>query len=457
MTSSIRTLNPTTGITEKEFQSHTPTELNLKIELAHHAFKKWRLTSFEDRKQVIKSVANELRLQKEELARLITIEMGKPIKESRIEIDYTARIFDYYADYAEDFLKPTAYTSEKGEAFIVSDPIGVLLGIMPWNFPFSQIVRFAAPNLMAGNTILLKTASNIPQCAQAFEDLFTKVNAPKGIYQNLFISGGETSALVENSLIKGVSLTGSDAAGASIAKVAGANIKKTVLELGGTDPMIVLDDADLEKVMGGTINGRLRNAGQACTSSKRILVQEGIYDTYLEKITAHIKQLKVGNPLNEDTDMGPISSASALQNLLGQVEDSVSKGATLITGGHQIDTAGFFMEPTILTDLKPGMKAYDEEVFGPVICLIKVKTIEEAIEIANDTAYGLGASIYSENVSLAQEIARSIESGMVYINKQVSSSPDLPFGGTKRSGYGRELSKEGISEFINKKLILTSI
>lgn len=457
MTSSIRTLNPTTGITEKEFQSHTPTELNLKIELAHHAFKKWRLTSFEDRKQVIKSVANELRLQKEELARLITIEMGKPIKESRIEIDYTTRIFDYYADYAEDFLKPTAYTSEKGEAFIVSDPIGVLLGIMPWNFPFSQIVRFAAPNLMAGNTILLKTASNIPQCAQAFEDLFTKVNAPKGIYQNLFISGGETSALVENSLIKGVSLTGSDAAGASIAKVAGANIKKTVLELGGTDPMIVLDDADLEKVMGGTINGRLRNAGQACTSSKRILVQEGIYDTYLEKITAHIKQLKVGNPLNEDTDMGPISSASALQNLLGQVKDSISKGATLITGGHQIDTAGFFMEPTILTDLKPGMKAYDEEVFGPVICLIKVKTIEEAIEIANDTAYGLGASIYSENVSLAQEIARSIESGMVYINKQVSSSPDLPFGGTKRSGYGRELSKEGISEFINKKLILTSI
>ena len=457
MTSSIRTLNPTTGITEKEFQPHTPTELNLKIELAHHAFKKWRLASFEDRKQVIKSIANELRIQKEELARLITIEMGKPIKESRIEIDYTARIFDYYADYAEDFLKPTAYTSEKGEAYIVSDPIGVLLGVMPWNFPFSQIVRFAAPNLMAGNTILLKTASNIPQCAQAFEDLFTKVNAPKGIYQNLFISGGETSALVEHNLIKGVSLTGSDAAGASIARVAGANIKKTVLELGGTDPMIVLNDADLDKVMGGTINGRLRNAGQACTSSKRILVQEGIYDNYLEKITAHIKQIKVGNPLDEDTDMGPVSSASALQKLLNQVEDSVSKGATLITGGHQIDTAGFFMEPTILTDLKPGMKAYDEEVFGPVVCIIKVKTIEEAIEIANDTAYGLGASIYSENVSLAQEIARCIESGMVYINKQVSSSPDLPFGGTKRSGYGRELSKEGISEFINKKLILTSI
>ena len=457
MTSSIRTINPTTGKTEKEFQPHTSAELNQKIELANEAYQSWRSISFDARKKIIKAVAAEMRLQKEELARLITIEMGKPIKESRIEIDYTARIFDYYADHAEEFLKPTAYLSEKGDAYIVSDPIGVLLGVMPWNFPFSQIVRFAAPNLMAGNTILLKTASNIPQCAQAFEDLFTKVNAPQGIYQNLFINGKDTSALVENKHIKGVSLTGSDAAGASIAKVAGANIKKTVLELGGTDPMIVLDDADLEKVMGGTINGRLRNAGQACTSSKRIIVQEEIYNSYIEKVTAYVKQLKVGNPLEEDTDMGPVSSASALQYLLTQVEDSVSKGASLLAGGHQIGTEGFFMAPTILTDLKPGMKAYDEEVFGPVICIIKVKTIEEAIEIANDTAYGLGASIYSENISLAQEIARSIESGMVYINKQVSSSPDLPFGGTKRSGYGRELSKEGISEFINKKLILTSI
>ncbi len=456
MTSSIRTLNPTTGKIEKEFQQHTPTEINQKIELAEKTYQSWRFESFENRKQIIKAVANELRLQREELAKLITTEMGKPIRESRIEIDYTARIFDFYADNAEQFLQPVAYESEKGDALIVSDPIGVLLGVMPWNFPFSQIVRFAAPNLMAGNTILLKTASNIPQCAQAFEDLFTKVNAPKGIYQNLFISGKETSDLVKNDKIKGVSLTGSDAAGSSIAKIAGENIKKSVLELGGTDPMIILNDADLEKVMNGTINGRLRNAGQACTSSKRIIVQEDIYDTYLAKVTAYVEQLKVGNPMLEETDMGPISSLTALQNLLNQIQSSVEQGATLITGGYQIGNEGSFLAPTILTDLKPGMKAYHEEVFGPVICLIKVKTAEEAIAIANDTAYGLGASIYTENVALAQQIARQIESGMVYINKQVSSSPDLPFGGTKRSGYGRELSKEGISEFINKKLILTS-
>jgi len=457
MASSIRTLNPTTGKIEKEFQPHTSIEINQKIDLADNTFKTWRYESFENRKQIIKAVANEMRVQQEKLARLITVEMGKPIRESRIEIEYCARIFDYYADNAESFLQPRSYLSEKGDALIVPDPIGIILGVMPWNFPFSQITRFAAPNLMAGNTILLKTASNIPQCAQAFEDLFTTVNAPKGIYQNLFLNGKDTSALVTNSKIKGVSLTGSDTAGSSIAKVAGEHIKKSVLELGGTDPMIVLNDADLDKVIAGTINGRLRNAGQACTSSKRIIVQENIYNKYLSKITEYLKNLKVGNPLDENTDMGPVSSNSALNTLLDQINDSIEKGAKLITGGKQIGTEGSFLAPTILTDLKPGMRAYDEEVFGPVLCFIKVKTIDEAITIANDTAYGLGASIYTETTPLAQEIARKIESGMVYINKQVSSSPELPFGGTKKSGYGRELSKAGILEFVNEKLILTSL
>jgi len=456
MASSIRTLNPATGKIEKEFQPHTSAEINLKLKKADDLYKTWRFESFENRKAIVKAVAAEMRLQKEHLAKLITTEMGKPIRESRIEIDYSANILDYYADNAQDFLQPTALTTQKGDAIVVSEAVGVLLGVMPWNFPFSQIARFAAPNIMAGNPIVLKTASNIPQCAQAFEDLFTKVEAPEGLYQNLFLSGKDTSVLVEDARIKGVSLTGSDAAGASIAKVAGEHIKKSVLELGGTDPMLVLNDADLEKVMAGTINGRLRNAGQACTSSKRIIVQEGIYDAYLEKITAHVNQLKVGNPMEEDTDMGPVSSETALKTLLDQVQSSVEKGATLVTGGHSLERDGSFMAPTILTDLKPGMKAYDEEVFGPVVCIIKVKTIEEAIEIANDTIYGLGASIYTENIDLAQDLARRIDSGMVYINKQVSSSPELPFGGTKRSGYGRELSKAGILEFVNKKLILTS-
>lgn len=456
MTSSIRTLNPATGKIEKEFQPYTTEQINNAIQRADDLYKTWRFESFENRKQIVKAAAAEMRAQKEHLATLITTEMGKPLRESRIEIDYSANILDYYADHAEEFLKPDTLVTEKGDALIFSEPIGTLLGVMPWNFPFSQIARFAAPNIMAGNTILLKTASNIPQCGEAFEAIFEKVGAPKGLYTNLFISGKETSALVGDNRIKGVSLTGSDAAGASIAKVAGENIKKSVLELGGTDPMIVLNDADLEKVMSGTINGRLRNAGQACTSSKRIIVQEDIYDAYLAKVKTYVENMKVGNPLEDDTDMGPVSSAPALETLLDQVNKSIENGAELVIGGKQIGTEGSFMEPTILADLKPGMKAYDEEVFGPVICLIKVKSVEEALTIANDTIYGLGASIYTENIELAHDMARKIDSGMVYINKQVSSSPELPFGGTKRSGYGRELSKAGILEFLNRKLILTS-
>ena len=456
MASSIRTLNPATGKIEKEFQPHTSQQIDQYIQQAENTFKIWRKETFENRKKLLKSVAQKMRQQKEHLATLITTEMGKPLRESRIEVDYSANIFDYYADNAEEFLKPETLNTEKGEAVVISEPLGVILGVMPWNFPFSQIARFAAPNIMAGNTILLKTASNIPQCGEAFEELFNTSNAIAGIYKNLLISGKETSALVEDARIHGVSLTGSEAAGASIAKIAGENIKKSVLELGGTDPMIVLEDANLDKVMAGTINGRLRNAGQACTSSKRIIVQENIYDQYLSSLTDYVKNMKVGNPMEEDTDMGPVSSESALNTLLEQVNQSVENGAKLILGGHQIGTEGSFMAPTILTDLKPGMKAYDEEVFGPVVCIMKVKTIEEAIQIANDTKYGLGASIYTENIELAQKLALNIDCGMVSINKQVSSSPELPFGGTKRSGYGRELSKAGILEFLNKKLILVA-
>ena len=457
MASSIRTLNPATGKIEKEFQPYTTDQINAAIQSANDLYKTWRFESFENRKKIVKAAAAEMRAQKEYLAKLITTEMGKPLRESRIEIDYSANILDYYADHAEEFLKPETLTTEKGDALVFSEPIGALLGVMPWNFPFSQIARFAAPNIMAGNTILLKTASNIPQCGEAFEAIFTKVGAPKGLYTNLLISGKESSKLVKDDRIKGVSLTGSESAGSSIAKIAGEQIKKSVLELGGTDPMIILNDADLEKVMLGTINGRLRNAGQACTSSKRIIVQEEIYDAYLTKLKAYVENMKVGNPLEDDTDMGPVSSASALETLLDQVNKSIENGAELITGGKQIESDGSFMEPTILANLKPGMKAYDEEVFGPVVCLIKVKTVDEALTIANDTMYGLGASIYTENINLAHEMARKIDSGMVYINKQVSSSPELPFGGTKRSGYGRELSKAGILEFLNRKLILTSV
>lgn len=454
MASSIRTLNPATGKIEKEFQAYTSEEINQYIDDANKLYQTWRFESFEERKAVMKRVANEMRKQKTRLAALITTEMGKPLYESEIEIDYSANIIEYYADNAEEFLANVPLQTEKGDAYVVSEPIGVLLGVMPWNFPFSQIARFAGPHIMAGNTVVLKTASNIPQCGIAFEEMFTAAGAPKGLYKNLLMSGKDTDAIINNPKIVGVSLTGSEAAGAEVASIAGKNVKPSVLELGGSDPMIVLNDADIEKVMSGTINGRLRNAGQACTSSKRIIVQEGIYDEYLNKITDYVNGMKVGDPTQADTNMGPVSSESALEKLLDQINDSANKGATIVSGGKRIDRDGSFLQPTILTDLKPGMKAYDEEVFGPVVCIWKVKDVEEAIKIANDTPYGLGASIYTENVPNAEKIARRIDSGMVYVNKQVSSSPDLPFGGVKHSGYGRELSKAGIMEFINKKLIM---
>lgn len=454
MASSIRTLNPATGKIEKEFQAYTSEEINQYIDDANELYQTWRFESFEERKAVMKRVANEMRKQKARLAALITTEMGKPLYESEIEIDYSANIIEYYADNAEEFLANVPIQTEKGDAYVVSEPIGVLLGVMPWNFPFSQIARFAGPHIMAGNTVVLKTASNIPQCGIAFEEMFTAAGAPKGLYKNLLMSGKDTDSIINNPKIVGVSLTGSEAAGAEVASIAGKNVKPSVLELGGSDPMIVLNDADIEKVMSGTINGRLRNAGQACTSSKRIIVQEGIYDEYLKKITDYVNGMKVGDPTQADTNMGPVSSESALEKLLDQINDSANKGATIVSGGKRIDREGFFLQPTILTDLKPGMKAYDEEVFGPVVCIWKVKDVKEAIKIANDTPYGLGASIYTEDVPNAEKIARRIDSGMVYVNKQVSSSPDLPFGGVKHSGYGRELSKAGIMEFINKKLIM---
>ncbi len=451
--SSIKTINPYTEEVEKVFEAHTSNEVQQFLEDAEKCYQNWRWETFENRAKVVQAVADEMRKNQQKYAELITKEMGKPLKEALVEVNYSANIFEYFAKNAEEFLKAYEVNTEKGEAYVVSEPIGVLLGVMPWNFPFSQIARFVAPNIMAGNPIVLKTASNIPQCGLAFEELFTNVHAPKGLYKNLLLSGKDVGAIIENPIIQGVSLTGSDAAGASVAEIAGRNIKKSVLELGGSDPMIVLADADLDKVMNGTINGRLRNAGQACTSSKRIIVHESVYDQYKSRLIEYIKAMKVGNPMEDDTQMGPVSTEAALTNLLNQINKSKEKGVKVTLGGERLYEKGFFLAPTVLEEIKPGSPAYDEEIFGPVVLLFKFSTEEEAIALANDTIYGLGAAIYSEDVANAEKIARKIESGMVYINKQVSSSEELPFGGVKRSGYGRELSKAGIEEFINKKLI----
>ncbi len=449
----IQSINPYTEEIEISFESHSPAAIQQFLEDAEQCFQQWRWTSMAERKKVALGVANAMRQNLDQYAELITREMGKPLKESIIEVRYSANIFEYYAQHAEQFLQAYDVATEKGTAYVVSEPIGVLLGVMPWNFPFSQIARFVAPNIMAGNTIIMKTASNIPRCGKAFDEMFAAANAPKGLYQNILIAGKEVGQIIENPIIKGVSLTGSDAAGASVAEIAGKHIKKSVLELGGSDPMLVLEDADMEKVMSGTINGRLRNAGQACTSSKRIIVHESIYDNYKKRLIDYIESMKVGNPMEEDTQMGPVSSKAALETLIDQIEQSKNKGVEVCIGGKKLYDKGYFLAPTVLENIKPGSPAYDEEIFGPVVCLFKFSEIEDAIKLANDTSYGLGASIYTEDLEKAQAIARKIESGMVYINKQVSSSEELPFGGTKKSGYGRELSKAGIEEFVNKKLI----
>ncbi|MDK7675980.1 NAD-dependent succinate-semialdehyde dehydrogenase [Weeksella virosa] len=451
----IKTLNPFTEEIEKVFEPHTQDQIETFLSDAQRCFSTWRWETFAHRAEIVQGVAEEMRKNKQKYAELITKEMGKPYRESLIEVDYSANIFEYFAKNAEQFLATYPVQTEKGEAYVVSEPIGVLLGVMPWNFPFSQIARFVAPNLMAGNSIVLKTASNIPQCGMAYDEIFAAVQAPKGLYKNLLISGSKVGQLIDNPIIKGVSLTGSDVAGASVGEIAGRNIKRSVLELGGSDPMIVLADADLEKVMKGTINGRLRNAGQACTSSKRIIVHRSLYDTYKEQLLTYMKNMKVGNPMEEDTLMGPVCTKGALEKLLQQINDSRAKGVQVTLGGERMHEKGFFLAPTVLENITKGTPAYDEEIFGPVVCLFPFDTEEEAITLANDTIYGLGASIYSENIEYAQQLARKIDSGMVYINKQVSSSEELPFGGTKRSGYGRELSKAGIEEFVNKKLIFT--
>lgn len=328
-----------------------------------------------------------------------------------------------------------------------------MLGVEPWNFPFYQVACFAAPNIMIGNTILLKHASNVPQCAKAIEDIFKEANAPEGLYTNLFLSGSKISTLIDDPRIQGASLTGSEKAGASLAKAAGKNIKKSVLELGGSDPFIVLEDADIDRATDLAIYGRTVNNGQSCVASKRFIVVDEVADEFLSKFKAKMSALKLGDPMDKETQLGPLSSEDALETILKQIEKAVSQGAKIEIGGKKANLKGCFIEPTILSNITPEMELYKEELFGPVASFYKVKNEEEAIKIANDTEFGLGGSIFSKNIERAKNIANQIDSGMVFINHPTKSSTEMPFGGTKRSGYGRELSALGIDEFVNKKLI----
>jgi succinate-semialdehyde dehydrogenase/glutarate-semialdehyde dehydrogenase len=448
-----QSVNPYNGQVLKSFEEMNDGQLESALQTAAQCFETWRKKTVPSRAPVLSKAAQILRSRTEEFARPITLEMGKLIKESRAEITLTADIFDYFADNSEGFLAPKQLQPKSGEAIIENSPLGILFGVQPWNFPYYQLVRFAAPNLMAGNVMLVKHASIVPQCATAFADLLTEAGAPAGAYTNLFVSKEQIARAIADPRIKGVALTGSDTAGAVVAAQAGKSLKKSTMELGGSDPCIVLDDADLDDAVRGTLWGRIHNAGQSCVASKRIIVIDKLADRFLDKFKAAMSELKMGDPLDEATTLAPLSSKEAVEKLADQVQRAVAQGARIELGGKRVEGNGNFMQPTILTDIKPGNPAYTEEFFGPVALFFRVADEDAAVTLANDSPFGLGATVFTKDAARGKRVARRIESGMVFINHATWTAPELPFGGIKRSGYGRELSYLGIEEFLNKKLI----
>ena len=448
-----QSLNPYDGKILRTYEELTDEQLEAAVHAAAQCFETWRHTTFATRVTVLQRAAAILRTRVDEFARPITLEMGKLIEESRGEVALSADILDYYAANAERFLAPQQLTPASGEATIESSPLGVIFGVEPWNFPYYQLARFVAPNLMVGNVVLVKHASNVPQCAIAFADLFIEAGAPIGAYTNLQISKAQIARVIGDPRIKGVALTGGEAAGAIVAGQAGQALKKSTMELGGSDAFIVLEDADLDETVKWALWGRINNAGQCCVAAKRFIAVEAVADRFLDKFTTAMKGLKTGDPMDKATTLAPLSSQQALTTLVDQVDRSVAKGARLVLGGTRVDGPGAFMQPTILTDIAPDNPAYSEEFFGPVALFFRVADEDAAVALANDSSFGLGGSVFTKDVARGKRIASRIESGMVFINHPTWTAADLPFGGIKHSGYGRELSSLGIQEFVNKKLI----
>jgi succinate-semialdehyde dehydrogenase / glutarate-semialdehyde dehydrogenase len=450
---SLSTINPATGKVEKKFKKHTRNQVSVMVEAAHEAFLKWKDESYSLRSSYMKNVANILRGKKEHYGKILTLEMGKTITQAIAEIEKCALVCEYYADNAEKFLSSEIVKTDASESYVRFDPLGVLLAVMPWNFPFWQVFRFAAPALMAGNVCMLKHASNVPMCAKAIEEIFMQAGFPDYTFKTLLIDSSLVEWLINNPLVKAVTLTGSETAGKIIAQSCGAKLKKTVMELGGSDPFIVLEDASIDEAVKTAVLARLINNGQSCIAAKRFIVVEKVYNEFEKKFVEAMKNVKIGNPMDKGTELGPIAREDLLNELDLQVKKSVAEGAVILCGGKKIDKEGFFYEPTILANLRKGMPAYDEEIFGPVASLIKVKDESEAVKVANNSAFGLGASVWTNDVSKAKAISGKIESGSVFVNGMVKSDPRLPFGGIKNSGYGRELSHYGIKEFVNIKTI----
>ncbi len=449
----IASINPATGEKLKEFKPHSDVDIEKTLKLATAAFEKYRGEPFAKRAQLMIEVATLLEREKNELARTITLEMGKLLRESVAEIEKCVRGCRYYAENAERFLEDEVAQTDARRSYLHYEPMGPILAIMPWNFPFWQVFRFAAPALMAGNVGILKHAGNVPQCALAIEQLFCRAGFEEGIFQTLLIEADQAEKLIVDPRIKAVTLTGSEKAGSAVGSAAAREIKKSVLELGGSDPFIVMPSADFGLAVSTAVKSRTINTGQSCIAAKRFFIADKIYDKFLEDFVAQIRSLKVGDPMDDATEIGPLANENILNGVDEQVRKTIAAGAKCLTGGNRIAGAGFFYEPTVLVDVPKDSPAFREEVFGPVAAVLRVRDADEAIELANDNRYGLGASAWTNDPTEQELFASELESGMVFINAMVASDPRLPFGGVKRSGFGRELGAAGIREFMNAKTI----
>jgi succinate-semialdehyde dehydrogenase/glutarate-semialdehyde dehydrogenase len=448
-----QSVNPFNGKLLKSFDEFSDNQCEAKITAAAKCFETWRLRSYAERALIVFRAAVLMRERVDELARIMTLEMGKRIGEAKDEVQFSSDILAYYAEHAELFLSNVELRPKQGEGHMESSPIGLILGVEPWNFPYYQLARVAGPQLMAGNVLLVKHASCVPQCANAFEKLWFDAGASVGLYTNMLISHEQSNRVIDDPRIKGVALTGSVAAGRSVAARAGRTLKPSSMELGGSNAFIVLEDADLKHTVKWALWGRMYNTGQTCCAAKRFIVVEAVADRFIEKFQTALAGLKAGDPLDERTSMGPLSSESALVDLLKQVDAAVVHGARLMMGGKRVDRPGAFMHPTILTDVKPGNPAFREEFFGPVAMFFRVHDEDAAIALANDSDFGLGGSVFTMDVERGKRVASRIDTGMMFVNNISWSDAELPFGGVKTSGYGRELGDMGIQTFVNKKLV----
>ncbi|WP_121742506.1 NAD-dependent succinate-semialdehyde dehydrogenase [Natronorubrum halophilum] len=451
---SIESQNPATGEVVDTFDETSNEDRERHLERAIETFEEWRDTPVEHRQQLLSTAADVLRDGADEYAELMTREMGKPIGQAHDEVEKCAWVCEYYAEHAAEFLADDVVAGEpNARTLIAYQPLGPILAIMPWNFPFWQVFRFAAPNLVAGNVGLLKHASNVPGCAKAIEDIFREAGFPEGAFTALLISSDEIDDVIADDRIRGVTLTGSDGAGRAVAETAGSELKTSVLELGGSDPFVVLEDAPMEKTVETAVQARLINSGQSCIAAKRFIVVDDVYDEFVDRFVEAMDEQTVGDPIDEDTDLGPQAREDLMEDLHGQVEETLEAGGECRLGGEPMDRDGAFYPPTVLTDVPEDAPADREELFGPVATVFRVPDEAAAIEKANDTRFGLGASVWTEDLARGERVARRFESGLAFVNELVKSDPRLPFGGVKDSGYGRELARDGIREFVNAKTI----